>query len=271
MAILKKVFFRCNLIIGIALLFSSCSVIKRHYTKGFYVSGKSSDKNLAKNNTATIKSFYKEKKTVDLPINEKQTLTAQAPISNNLHVVSIVKKNILAVTKRNHLTEGCDTLFLKNGTIIAAKILEISEKEVKYQYCQGANKDFMYILKTDVEHIIFSNGVKETFKITPPVTPKSAELPLTEKTLNGFALAGFILSLLFYPAILLAFISAWGGLAAAAFTFIISGLIYLLAFIFSIVGIVQITQNHKYKGLALAIIGLAICLIPLILVLKSYL
>ena len=62
------------------------------------------------------------------------------------------------------LEEPCADLFLRNGTEISCRILEITPEMIKYIKCNLQNSPEISIFKTEVLMIRYSNGEKEIFK-----------------------------------------------------------------------------------------------------------
>jgi hypothetical protein len=91
--------------------------------------------------------------------------------------------------------------------------------------------------------------------------------------MNGFALAGFILSLAYAPALLLGFLLLWGpGYGVGLIVMLLGALAWLAALVFSVVGIIQISQDKtRYRGMVFAILGLIFSGFPLLVYLKSLL
>lgn len=155
-----------NLELRIVLLFiaiacASCSLQKRHYTNGFYVGNKP----LAKNNA-------------------KQVYTDTLPAVLSLLKPIKEKKNaptLLANTKANpelikhFLIDGCDTLILKDGTVILTSIKEVYPNEIKYKYCDDADGPLRTINKADAKSIIYSNGLKEEIVSEPALATYPVE------------------------------------------------------------------------------------------------
>lgn len=156
------------LLIVLVFIFSSCSLQKRHYTNGFYVennlSGKKTDKRYGED---TLPSVLKAAK----PLKGKRSsavLSVQAPNK---------KTNAMYVNPPSFKTiDGCDTLILRDGTVILSYIKEIYPTEIKYKYCDEIDGPLRTINKADVKSIIYSNGLKEeipsvssliTYKVDP--------------------------------------------------------------------------------------------------------
>lgn len=56
-----------------------------------------------------------------------------------------------------------DTLYLKNGNFIAAKVIEIGTQEIKYKKVQNPDGPMYVINKADVAMIEYASGYKDIF------------------------------------------------------------------------------------------------------------
>lgn len=248
--------------------------MKRHYTSGFYVGAKSETKAPSRAGVPTQKHSQQEQ--------IHDYIAKQTPIAQDLVIGEVVSSN--KVTSAHQLRAkyvplqkkqlGCDTIFLKDGTVIAARVLEIGPRQIKYRYCSGPDQETRFLPKAALVRITYANGTSEKFDY-------AESIPTTntfgaEPKMNGFALAGFILALATYPMAviaLFAFLSivfGGGSFAAALAVVLITFLTWLLGLIFSIVGIAQISNDRtRYRGKGLAIAGLILALIPLLFFIRS--
>ncbi|MGZ6490073.1 MAG: hypothetical protein ACXVDU_08775 [Bacteroidia bacterium] len=233
--------------------------------KGLYFESLSSKKH--EKTTPTIKSFYeKESNAPEKPKKETEVVTASAKPVVNKGEITFKKP---APANPVVLFESCDTLFLRDGTVIAAKIVEVNSDNLKYRYCGGGETEVIrVILKSNIEQVVYANGKKETFAIEGPIVHMQAPHDKTyiKKKHNGFSIGGFILSLLAVPAFLVAFILAILG--SDPTVWFIPGAIIIPALALCIVGMIQaIKHRDKFKFPVFAIIGLAICSFVLLYVL----
>ncbi len=154
---MKKLFF----ILPLVLLFS-CSVQKRKYQKGFYVSAHKT-KTTSKNEDAVVV----KKQT---PAKELVPIQTAIPIAEPLQAEASIDKKIFAVkTTVNpyllfHNDGPCDVIVLKNGVEINAIVLEVSPIEVKYKKCDLPDSPMYIAEKADVFMIKYANGTKDVFK-----------------------------------------------------------------------------------------------------------
>ena len=141
----------------------------------------------------------------------------------------------------------CDTIILKTGSVIFAKVEEISQTEVKYRRCDNLSGPLHSIIKSDVSSIRYVNGTRDNFTPVVDVTYTPAFSPqnsLPQQT-QGLAVAGFISSVV--------------GL------FIASIPLGLLAIIFGGISLKKIRGSQgRLRGRGLAIAGIVIGIIDVV-------
>ena len=153
------------IILPLIILFS-CSVQKRKYQKGFYVSSNKT-KTIAKKDR--IASAKKENRSEVLAIKCVPLVT---DINNELEASADKKISALAVNKpliNLSKDEPCDKITFKNGDEISVKILEIAPFDIKYKKCDSPDGPSYIIKKSTVFMITYANGTKEVFKAEPEV------------------------------------------------------------------------------------------------------
>ncbi len=126
------------LCIILLLTFSSCSLQKRLYTKGFYTS---------KPQTKKVENIRDS-----LPI---ISILPKKSISSNL-----VAFNSSRLIPHSKLVLGCDTIILKNGSKLIGTITEIKTNKIYFKNCDSASYSSSAINKKDVNSINFANGKK---------------------------------------------------------------------------------------------------------------
>lgn len=155
----------------IPLLFLlSCSVQKRHYQKGFYVSN----------------SNYKHSlKTKDRVIEKQETKNEE----QQLNIFASALPEIIIPRYQNlHAIDPdslCDIIVLKNGDDVKAKVLEISPIEIKYKKCLSPDGPLYIVKKLDVFMIKYANGTKDVIdveKTNEPDVTKDEIVPDTSYT-----------------------------------------------------------------------------------------
>lgn len=250
-----------NLKWGLALcvlLLSSCSMQKRLYNKGFYAS---------KTHTPKKKEIKEDADTLPFVLtNVKSIKTKEVAATLYAEVSPKIIEIKHTKTKPALFAEGCDTLFFRNGAKILAKVNEINPEQIKYKYCDSPNETLRIISKSEIKFIVYSNGFKEAFESSP--APYS--YPPQNKKTNGFAIAGFVISMVDLPLSLafgiLSAISTLGGIVMLTYILlIIPSILALLAIMFCITALIQINKSQDLEnGNALSIVGLVFAIILLI-------
>jgi hypothetical protein len=140
-------------------LFSSCSLQKRNYLPGYYISWNSSrnDSKSEKKELAAVKQIEN--------INRIDAQTA-AQLEDRVPLLTPVQFK----PSYSQDFDPCDTLILRNGTEIKAKVLEINPNEIKYKYCNNLNGPLIIVSKSDVQLIKYANGQRDEFPEKPAST-----------------------------------------------------------------------------------------------------
>jgi hypothetical protein len=99
-----------------------------------------------------------------------------------------------ASTKRTEAgVPGCDTIVLRNGDIMEAKVVEIGQHEIRYKKCENTEGPVFVVNITDVFMIKYPNGTRDYF--TSERSPAPSMGGTAQKKTDGMAVAGFIGSL----------------------------------------------------------------------------
>ena len=165
-----------------SFIFVSCSIESRKHLSGYHINwkGKSPDLIQTKNTTPfnsefTIKSNLEKK----VEINSNQA--ANPFIEEN-------KVNNISLEEDSIKHSKCDTLSLKNGTRILAKITEIGLTEIKYKNCNNIDGPTIVVSKKNTKSITYKDGSKELIIYdSNPEKPK-------KKKFDFIGLASFVLS-----------------------------------------------------------------------------
>lgn len=231
--------------IGILLLLiQSCSITKRHYLPGYSVEwqkNKVSEVPAAGKNNLDFNSFDYGKPPDEMPVSASND-KSESYNNSSKTILKLSSQKMLFPIKS---IEGCDVIALKNGEEINAKILEISQTEIKYKKCDNLDGPTYIIPKSNATKIKFSNGTTEVINsITakadesdyyrpaskPEIQPYSGEI-----IINRYALASMILavvSIFIFPLV-------------------------PLPIIFGIIALKQIKRNPEaYTGKGMAIFGI---------------
>jgi hypothetical protein len=199
---MKKSIYLILLLFGIL----SCTVKKRSYTKGFYV-------DWAKTQTKTQKAA--EPVTVSkAPITLKQRHVSLTPFQNENEVQLkkteypdlsnfTNKKSGKKLKQTISLDETCgDLITFKDGDEVKAKVIEITDNQIKYKRCDNLDGPVISASKSSVFSIKYANGIKEVIHADTPSTtnkPSTTSSSSTAKPSSKNGNAGFmgILSLVF--------------------------------------------------------------------------
>ena len=248
---MKKLLFILPLIILI-----SCSVQKRKYQKGFYVSNHKQQKHVQKNVSGKQKKETENdnliSKTNTLQTYNSEDIDLSASLNNK--TISLAKVHLPLLTNENDSL--CDILVLKNGDEVKAKVLEISPIEIKYKKCNMPEGPLYVVKKSDVFMIKYANGTKEVIKSE---AAESNNTPTNNYNgplkMHSYSILAFVFSIL---------------------GFITYGLLSILAIIFANMAIKKIRQEPNiYNGEPLAktakIIGIIMLTIMAIILLFALL
>lgn len=96
----------------------------------------------------------------------------------------------------NGLQTGCDTIVLKSGSRIVARVEEIGQSEIRYRRCDNLNGPMISMAKTSVNRILYVNGTHEVMVSENPIVVNNYDVkpqynPAPLKT-EPLAIAGFI-------------------------------------------------------------------------------
>ncbi len=218
------------IVLLMALLVTSCSVSKRSYRKGYHVEWA-----FAKKRVETTRSLAVSQ------VPENAVSVTVEPVlasSDDLFAVSDIKKQITL----NSDTCG-DRVIFKNGDIITAKVLEITDDKIKYKRCDNIQGPMVVVAKASGHSIKYVNGVTDI--IEPPAyndNPISGNGSSQGNANNDYkgvqkthpkAIAALLLTITgFYPLVIIG---------------------WILGLIFAVKAQKEIIANPKrYKGLKLA-------------------
>lgn len=137
-------------------LFMGCSMQKRKYQRGFYVTrahNKTSEKN-------------REEKDRSQNINYK-IISDKLP-EHNSYLLADAKNEtaILKPAQKNYLllNDSCDEIIFMDGREVKVKINEVGLDEIKYKRCNMPDGPLYVVKKTEIFMVKYANGTKEVFK-----------------------------------------------------------------------------------------------------------
>jgi hypothetical protein len=148
------------LILPLFFLFA-CSVQKRVYQKGFYVSNTKHHKTTTR---IIKKEFESERliiKTCALPLISDKNIELTASADNKLSFL-----NLHSPTHLKPINDSlCDIITLKNGDEVKATILELTPALVKYKKCGDPESPLYIAKKSDIFKIKYANGSVEVLNV----------------------------------------------------------------------------------------------------------
>lgn len=186
------------------LIVFSCSVQKRHYQKGYFVSWK---KHAPKEHRAeaSVAGTKKKQSEPGVFVVQDATPDLNADVSN---AILPKKKSTLKSPG-----DSCDVIIYKNGSEDRIKILEVAGKTIKYKKCSMLDGPDYIVEKKDVFMVKYANGTNEVFKVQEPASQPASEMtpykPRAQKRNTKLATASvFFGAFGFYPLVLI------GGIVA---------------------------------------------------------
>jgi hypothetical protein len=190
------------LLLPILTLFN-CSLQKRKYQSGYFLSWNKNNLSIAKNEKQ--KGFNVQKN--EIKFNEISFEKDISTSANNkiTKIFNNTIKNNLAVP------DSCDKIIYKDGTEIMAKITEINTSEIRYKRCDFIDGPTFVEKQNKVFMIKYSNGKSEMFKTEKAIEynngkiiQDSQKINDKDKNTNPFSTLSLVFSILgFYPLIIL--------------------------------------------------------------------
>ena len=191
------------------IVFSSCSLQKRLYNKGFYVSNSQTNKKPAIHDTAkpisllsTIKQIKKD--------NSTPLLLAQ--VVNPIKTKGINYNAVIPITKQKLVKDPCDTIVMKSGARLLGNVTEITSEKIFFKNCDSLSYSSSLIYREDVQYIHYATLQKK----------KSVE----KEKKSGFYSARIIIFILLILCVTIGFL---GGTIGFFIFMSIAALILLLA------------------------------------------
>ena len=148
----------------IAATISNCTVQKRSYRNGYYVSWNkkavSSIRVVKQIETKTVEpQIIPSKIVVGLPKETKATLYASVQKKHK------VESKQISIKPLKLAEDSCgDVITLRDGSDITVKVMEISSKVIKYKRCDNLGGPLIVVNIENVFMIKYANGTKEVFK-----------------------------------------------------------------------------------------------------------
>jgi hypothetical protein len=149
----------------IAATISNCTVQKRSYRNGYYVSWNK------KTVPVSFIAKHVEEKSKKILKNETFKTIIISPAETPEAIFASVKKNVNSELKRLNIKplkfpgDSCgDVITLRDGSDITVKVMEISSKVIKYKRCDNLGGPLIVVNIENVFMIKYANGTKEVFK-----------------------------------------------------------------------------------------------------------
>ncbi|MDQ3046903.1 MAG: hypothetical protein M3R27_05090 [Bacteroidota bacterium] len=77
-----------------------------------------------------------------------------------------------------------DTLYMKDGSMIPAKVIEVNSEEIKYKRTDNPDGPLFISRKNEIDAVKYENGIKETIVSTPQKTEPEPVVNNTPVDLN---------------------------------------------------------------------------------------
>ena len=233
--------FLFSILLFIVATITNCTLQKRSYRNGYYVSWNnkgSSHLKVAKHVEAKkVEPIQISSEVLNIkPSNTHEPLLASAQKLKKPEV----KSSPIKLLKL--LNDSCgDLITLREGTEIEAKVIEIGPKAIKYKRCNNLEGPTIVVNIDNVFMIKYSNGTKEVFKkevikkdeVQKTFSKPEEQKPKPPKEFNPMAIASIATFILYFTIILAP-----------------------LPLIFGLIALHQFKKDpEKYKGKWMAIVG----------------
>ena len=240
--------------LGIMLVLSSCTLEKRRYDSGYHIDWKNERTssiprdsivlNYIVQNDAELSNLGKLDSDFVKIEESQQTIEIDRSIASNIEISAplIVGSSVKDIFLVKNKSDECDIIILGTGEEVSAKVIEIGKEQIRYKKCENLSGPDYVINKSEVFIIKYFDGSKD---IITPRNSGSSRINENERKTQGFAVAGFVLSIL--------------GLIVAGIP------LGILAMIFGSIGLGKISREPKrFKGRGLAIASIIIGAIAII-------
>jgi len=154
-----------SLLFFISLLFlTSCIIQKRNYTKGYFVQWKNSCINTKENTLQTYRNAKKKNKpeTVLLPSPSETLQNKNVSLNVSASILQIKKPNPVFTGTKTFI-DNCDTIVFRDSIKIKAKVIEITQDQIKYKKCNNPDGPIFSVSKSKIAYVKYTNGQQEDF------------------------------------------------------------------------------------------------------------
>jgi hypothetical protein len=280
---IKSMKFKLSILLIVVVIASGCSnYFSAHKNGGFQSNSKKiiakgnlkkdSDLLISKENSGienNLIDFHEEAN-----LSTKQNVKIAEEIENQNSI--IIQEPLKNHTRVHKETSECDEIICKNGEIIKAKIIEISEDNIRYRMCpENEDRPSYSILKSKVLVISYKNGEKEVFQDksaqeASSISKSNISNSGGKKIIDGIGIASLIIGFL-SPLMILFSLGVYNPIYILLFGIILA----LLAIILGSISLGKINKNSdKYFGrgfgLAGLLIGAVILLITIVLFIFAF-
>jgi hypothetical protein len=153
-----KIFLMKYYIIALSLLvLSACSVQKRKYQRGYYVSWK--HEKCAGKESQTGKIIEAEHSIGNKSLTGTDTVKSNEPPYYHADRPEANADNKLQVTAE----DDCDNIIFKDGSELRVKILDRTPEEIKYKRCELPDGPVYTAKRSSIFMIKYANGTREVF------------------------------------------------------------------------------------------------------------
>ena len=164
------------------ILLASCSIEKRMHMDGYHVEWRKSHKSIAKIDRQSQKEIYHNKlRAKDL----KEFMKNEGPLllasnRNDFNIEPPFSAFGFLDKNKPQSAGECETIIMRSGEEIQAKVLEVGTSEVKYKMCDNQDGPTFATLKSEIFMIKYPNGSKTVFDNTPKPTVSSSSSNISD-------------------------------------------------------------------------------------------
>lgn len=196
----------------IGLAFTQCSIKKRSYRDGYFISwNKKAHLNPSDKTLKQVHTDLAVRKTTTLPPAQDNTENPKALTASTDKIILKIQKTVKPLI----LKDTCgDMITMRNGQELFGKVMEVSPKTVKYKRCDNLDGPLMVVNTNDVFMIKYTNGTKEVFTKDETQNSGTGKNPDIQqpKKYHPLAITSFVFGLLSWI-IILAPVALFCGIA----------------------------------------------------------
>ncbi len=195
------------LLVMMTILFSNCSVQKRKYRSGFYVStikshALTSDKASSRSAKVLINTTQQHAQREGTKASAQQEMGLTASVNN----AGCEHTQKLSIQPLPLVEDSCgDKIVFLDGEEVLCRVIEVGTTNVMYKACDNLDGPLFTRAKQKIFMIKYQNGSKEVIKqktTTPVALVRPIPVAAKKKKVSGTSLAAFIISLFSWTLIL---------------------------------------------------------------------